>query len=75
MKKLLGEKRFGTSTFICTMINIAKEELCTSRLFYKTRHKLRLEIYNVGDYTCHSGKVETLDQRQSDSDTLLKVIH
>lgn len=75
MKKFLGEKRFGASIFNCTMINIAKKEMCTSRLFYKTRNKLRLEISNVGDYICHAGKMETLDQRQSDSDTLLKVIH
>lgn len=75
MKKLLGEKRFGTSIFNCTVMNIAREGMCTSRLFYKTRHKLYLEIYNMGDYTCHAGTVETLDQRQSDSDMLLKVIH
>lgn len=71
MKKLLGENRFGTSTFNCTMMNKAREGMCTSRLFYKTRHKLCLEMYDRGDYTCHAGTVGT----QSDSDTLLKVIH
>lgn len=75
MKKILGEKRFGTSIFNCIMINIAKEEMCTSRLFYKTWNKLSLEIYNMGEYTCHAGKLKTLNQRQSDSDTLLKIIH
>lgn len=37
MKKILGEKRFGTSIFNAIIKNKAKEEMCTNRLFLQNK--------------------------------------